>query len=243
MTEHAVGTREQWLVERVELLEQEKELTRRSDELARQRRELPWVRIDEQYEFDTDDGRKTLSELFDGRSQLLVYHFMHGPNTPEGCVGCTFAADHFDGAVAHLANHYVTFLCASRSPLETLNAYKRRMGWSFPRVSSAGGDFNRDFSAFTEEDRRDGTGFNFDSPGGASVNVVHDEELMALSAFALEDGLVYHTYSFETGEGTKTLAQLFKVVRSCSSTTSCSAPTGTRAARAARCLRTASTGR
>ena len=195
MTDHAVGTREQWLAARIELLEQEKELTRRSDELARRRRALPWVRVEKEYEFDTNDGARTLSELFAGRSQLLVYHFMHGPNTPQGCEGCTFAADHFDGAVTHLANHDVTFLCASRSPLETLNAYKRRMGWSFPWVSSAGSDFNRDFGAFTEEGRRSGTGFNFGSPGGAAVDVVHDEELMALSAFALDEGVVYHTYA------------------------------------------------
>jgi predicted dithiol-disulfide oxidoreductase (DUF899 family) len=189
------GTREEWLAERVELLEQEKELTRRSDELAKKRRELPWVRIDKEYAFQTDEGTKTLAELFDGRSQLLVYHFMHGPNTPEGCEGCTFAADNFAGAVPHLAAHDVTFLCASRSPLETLQAYKRRMGWSFPWVSSEGSDFNRDFGAFTEGDRRNGTGFNFGSPGGAGVDVIHNEELMALSAFALKDGVVYHTYS------------------------------------------------
>jgi predicted dithiol-disulfide oxidoreductase (DUF899 family) len=190
-----VGTREEWLAARVELLEQEKELTRRSDELAQKRRELPWVRIDKEYSFQTDEGTKTLAELFDGRSQLIVYHFMHGPNTPEGCPGCTFAADNFDGAVAHLAAHDVTFLCASRSPLETLQAYKRRMGWSFPWVSSEGSDFNRDFSAFNEEDRRNGTGFNFGTPRRADLNVLHDEELMALSAFALEDGVVYHTYT------------------------------------------------
>jgi predicted dithiol-disulfide oxidoreductase (DUF899 family) len=189
------GTREEWLAARIELLEQEKELTRRNDELAKKRRELPWVRVDKEYSFQTDEGRKTLADLFDGRSQLLVYHFMHGPNTPEGCEGCTFAADNFAGAVPHLAAHDVTFLCASRSPLQTLQAYKRRMGWSFPWVSSEGSDFNRDFSAFTEEDRRTGTGFNFGSPGGASVDVIHDEELMALSAFALKDGVVYHTYS------------------------------------------------
>lgn len=195
-----VGTREEWLAARVELLEREKELTRRSDELAARRRELPWVAIDKEYVFQTDQGAKTLAELFDGRSQLIVYHFMHGPNTPEGCVGCTFAADNFAGAVEHLAAHDVTFLCASRSPLETLQAYKRRMGWSFPWVSSEGSDFNRDFGAFTEEDRRNGTGFNFGSPGGARVDVIHDEELMALSAFALKDGVVYHTYSaFDRG--------------------------------------------
>jgi predicted dithiol-disulfide oxidoreductase (DUF899 family) len=189
------GTREAWLATRVELLEQEKELTRRSDELAKKRRELPWVRIDKEYAFQTDEGTKALADLFDGRSQLLVYHFMHGPNTPEGCEGCTFAADNFAGAVPHLAAQDVTFLCASRSPLETLQAYKRRMGWSFPWVSSEGSDFNRDFGAFTEEDRRNGTGFNFGSPGGASVDVIHDDELMALSAFSLKDGVVYHTYS------------------------------------------------
>ena len=195
MTKHHVTTREEWLAARIELLEQEKELTRRSDEVAARRRDLPWVRVEKRYAFATNDGVKTLGELFDGRSQLLVYHFMHGPLTPEGCVGCTFAADHFDGAVAHLAHHDVTFLCASRSPLDTLNAYRRRMGWSFPWVSSAGNDFNRDFSAFNEEDRVNGTGYNFGSPGAAGVNVVRDMELMALSAFALEDGVVYHTYS------------------------------------------------
>jgi predicted dithiol-disulfide oxidoreductase (DUF899 family) len=194
MNEHEVGTREQWLEARLELLQREKELTRQSDELARQRRALPWVRVDKQYSFETNEGPRTLAELFDGRSQLIVYHFMHGPNTPEGCPGCTFAANHFDGAVVHLNHRDVTFLCASRSPLETLNAYKRRMGWSFPWVSSGGSDFNRDFGAFTEEDRRNGTGFNFGTPRRANLSL-NDDELMALSAFALEDGVVYHTYS------------------------------------------------
>src|SRR5687767_3049603 len=126
MTEHKVGTREEWLVARKGLLEREKELTRRSDELARERRELPWVPVEKEYRFETNDGTKTLAELFDGRSQLIIYHFMHGPNTPEGCPGCTFFANHLDGAVVHLNHRDVTFLCASRSPLETLNAYKRR---------------------------------------------------------------------------------------------------------------------
>ncbi len=195
MTEHKIGTREEWLVARKELLQQEKELTRRSDELARQRRELPWVPVKKEYNFETNEGTRTLAELFDGRSQLVVYHFMHGPNTPEGCPGCTFAADHFDGAVVHLNHRDVTFLCASRSPLETLNAYKRRMGWSFPWVSSEGSDFNLDFGLFTAEQRRTGTGFNFGSPRRANINVLRDQELMALSAFALEGGVVYHTYS------------------------------------------------
>jgi predicted dithiol-disulfide oxidoreductase (DUF899 family) len=194
MTEHKAGTREEWLAARKELLEREKELTRRSDELARERRALPWVPVEKEYRFETNDGTKTLAELFDGRSQLIVYHFMHGPNTPEGCRGCTFAADHFDGAVVHLNHRDATFLCASRSPLETLNAYKRRMGWSFPWVSSGGTDFNLDFSLFTEEERRTGAGFNFGTPRRANINF-NDEELMALSAFALEDGVVYHTYS------------------------------------------------
>jgi predicted dithiol-disulfide oxidoreductase (DUF899 family) len=189
-----VGTREQWLAARKELLEREKELTRRSDELARERQELPWVPVEKEYRFETNDGTKTLAELFDGRSQLIVYHFMHGPQTPEGCPGCTFAANHFDGAVVHLNHRDVTFLCASRSPLETLNAYKRRMGWSFPWVSSGGTDFNLDFSLFTEEERRTGAGYNFGTPKRANINL-NDEELMALSAFALEDGVVYHTYS------------------------------------------------
>jgi predicted dithiol-disulfide oxidoreductase (DUF899 family) len=193
MTEHTVGTREEWLAARIELLEQEKELTRRSDELAQRRQALPWVRIDKEYEFETNEGTKTLAELFDGRSQLIVYHFMHGPNTPEGCEGCTFATDSFNGSVAHLNAHDVTFVCASRSPLETLNAYGQRMGWSIPWVSSGGTDFNRDFSAFTEEDRRNGI-VNF-GLGRAGVDVVNDQELMALSAFALADGVVYHTYS------------------------------------------------
>jgi predicted dithiol-disulfide oxidoreductase (DUF899 family) len=188
MTTHRTGTREEWLAARVELLEREKELTRRSDELARRRRELPWVPVDKEYSFETNEGTKTLAELFGGRSQLIVYHFMHGPNTPDGCQGCTYAADNFAGAFVHLDQHDVRFVCASRSPLATLDAYKRRMGWTFPWVSSEGGDFNLDF-AFLRD------GFNFGSAGGADVDVVHDAELMALSAFALEDGVVYHAYS------------------------------------------------
>ena len=148
-----------------------------------------------------DEGTRTLAELFDGRSQLIVYHFMHGPNTPEGCLGCTFATDSFDGSVPHLNAHDVTFVLASRSPLETLNAYKRRMGWSIPWVSSGGTDFNRDFSAWTEEDRRNGTGSNFGSPGGAWVDVVNDQELMGLSATrARPRGGPVATTSTMTGE-------------------------------------------
>jgi predicted dithiol-disulfide oxidoreductase (DUF899 family) len=133
MTKHRAGTREEWLAARLELLEREKELTRSSDELARQRQQLPWVQIDKEYSFETDEGTKSLAELFDGRSQLLVFHFMFGPQDTEGCPGCSFMADHVDGAVVHLEHHDVTFLAASREPLEKLNAYKRRMGWSLPR--------------------------------------------------------------------------------------------------------------
>jgi predicted dithiol-disulfide oxidoreductase (DUF899 family) len=194
VTKHTVGTREEWLAARVDLLEREKELTRCSDELARQRQELPWVRIDEEYTFETDEGTKTLPELFGGRSQLLVFHFMFGPEDTEGCPGCSFMADHVDGAVIHLEQRDAAFVAASRGPLEKLDAYKRRMGWGFPWVSSLGSDFNVDFAVFTEEERRTGTGFNFGSTRRADLNVRRDE-LHGLSSFALEDGVLYHTYS------------------------------------------------
>jgi predicted dithiol-disulfide oxidoreductase (DUF899 family) len=194
VTDHEVGTREEWLAARVELLEREKELTRRSDKLARQRRELPWVRVDREYAFETDEGTKSLAELFDGRSQLLVFHLMFGPDDEAACPGCSFMADHVDGAVLHLNHHDVTFLAVSSAPLEKLNAYKRRMGWRIPWVSLAGSDFNLDFSLFTEEQRQTGTGYNFGTPRRANLNL-EDTELHGLSAFALEDGVVYHTYS------------------------------------------------
>ena len=196
---HRIGTREEWLAARTRLLEREKELIRLSDELARQRLELPWVQVDKDYRFDTDEGTKTLAELFDGRSQLVVYHLMYGPDDEAACLGCSFASDQWDGAVIHLNQHDVTFLCASRAPLEKLQAYKRRMGWKFPWVSSYGSDFNLDFGLFTEEQRRTGAGFNFGSPRRADLRIApaapDGDELMALSAFALEDGVVYHTYS------------------------------------------------
>jgi predicted dithiol-disulfide oxidoreductase (DUF899 family) len=198
MTEHRIGTREEWLAARKELLEREKELTRGSDELARQRRELPWVPVEQEYSFETDDGTMTLAELFDGRSQLLVYHFMFGPSVegwPEtGCPGCSYTADSLDGAAVHLPHHDVTFVAVSRAPLERLNAYKRRMGWSFPWVSYGDGDFNLDFSVFTAEERRTGKGFNFGTAEHADIDV-RETELHGLSAFAREDGVVYHTYS------------------------------------------------
>ncbi|MGH3524286.1 MAG: DUF899 domain-containing protein [Mycobacterium sp.] len=145
MTTHPVGTREQHLRARLELLDAEKELTRRGDELAARRRQLPWVRVDETYRFDTDEGDKTLAELFDGRSQLLVYHFMFGPDWTEGCPVCSFWADNFNGGALHLNQRDVTFTCVSRAPLERIDAYKRRRGWSFPWVSSLHSDFNHDF--------------------------------------------------------------------------------------------------
>jgi predicted dithiol-disulfide oxidoreductase (DUF899 family) len=194
MAKHRVGTREEWLVGRVKLLEREKELTRRSDALARERRELPWVRVEKEYEFETGEGPKTLSELFEGRSQLLVFHFMFGPQDTEGCPGCSFMADTVDGAVVHLEHRDVTFLAVSRARLEKLEAYKRRMGWSLPWASSHDSDFNLDFAVFTERQRRDGSGFNFGSTRRADLDVRRDE-LHGLSSFVLEDGIVYHTYS------------------------------------------------
>ena len=191
---HTKGSREEWLAARVELLEREKELTRRSDELARQRRDLPWVRIEKEYDFDTEEGTRTLAELFGGRSQLVVYHLMFGPDDELACAGCSFTADGLAGAVPHLKHHGVTFVAISRGRLEQLEPYKERMGWTFPWVSSFGTDFNLDFSVFTEEERRTGQGFNFGSAHREDLNV-REMELHGLSAFALEDGVVYHTYS------------------------------------------------
>jgi predicted dithiol-disulfide oxidoreductase (DUF899 family) len=204
MHEHQVGTREDWLAARTQLLEREKELTRLSDELARQRRELSWVPVEKEYRFETDEGSKTLAELFDGRSQLLVYHLMYGPDDDAACPGCSFYVDHLGDSLIHLNQHDVTFVCASRAPLAKLQAYKRRMGWTFPWVSSYGSDFNIDFTLFTEEQRRTGTGYNFGAPRRAGLRIApaapDGDEPMALSAFALEDGVVYHTYScFDRG--------------------------------------------
>jgi predicted dithiol-disulfide oxidoreductase (DUF899 family) len=199
MAEHKTGTREEWLAARKELLDREKELTRFSDELARQRQELPWVRIDEEYGFDSDEGTKSLAELFDGRSQLLVFHFMLGPDDEAGCPGCSWMADHVDPAVIHLNHRDVTFVAVSRAPLEKIQAYKSRMGWSLPWVSCFGTDFNIDLSLFTEEQKRTGTGYNFGTPRRAGLQLAptdpNGDELHGLSAFALENGVVYHTYS------------------------------------------------
>src|ERR1700736_1104502 len=157
MTIHEIGTREQWLKARLALLEAEKELTRRSDELARRRQELPWVRIDREYRFETDEGSASLKDLFKGRSQLLVYHFMFGPDYTAGCPSCSMIADEFDGFAVHLASHDVMLWAVSRAPLAKLQAYQQRMGWTFPWASSLGSDFNLDFNvSFTEEQQRAG---------------------------------------------------------------------------------------
>jgi predicted dithiol-disulfide oxidoreductase (DUF899 family) len=215
MTSYRTGTREQWLAARLELLEAEKELTRRSDELARRRRELPWVRIDKQYRFNTDEGTASLADLFGGRSQLLIYHFMFGPDYTAGCPSCSAIADGFDGSVVHLANHDVTLCAVSRAPLPKLQAYKQRMGWSFPWASSSGSDFNFDFGvAHSKQEWEAGTvRYNFgeqdlrpaadqeSSLDTFSTSIVgtdwetYRREGPGVSAFALQDGVVYHTYS------------------------------------------------
>src|SRR5919206_1348776 len=160
---HKIATREEWLAARLELLKAEKELTRRSDELAQWRQKLPWVRVDKQYHFETDDGTASLADLFRGNSQLLVYHFMLGPEYKAGCPSCSAIADGFDGFVVHLAHHDVTLTAVSRAPLANIQAFKRRMGWSFPWASSYESDFNYDFGVgFTEEQQRQGVAeYNF----------------------------------------------------------------------------------
>ncbi|WP_454853540.1 DUF899 domain-containing protein [Rhizobium binxianense] len=225
MTAHATGTRQEWLRARLDLLSDEKELTRRSDALAARRQELPWVRIDKAYRFETDEGDASLADLFKGRSQLLVYHFMFGPDYAAGCPSCSSIADGFNGIVVHLENHDVSFTAVSRAPLPKLQAYRQRMGWSFPWVSSFGSDFNGDFSVwFSEEQQRDGIEYNYhrepplagpargqtvqewnlegsDSPiaqiaasTGTDI-ATYTRDRPGVSAFVLEDGTVYHTYS------------------------------------------------
>ncbi len=234
MTKHLTGTREEWLAARLELLRAEKELTRRSDELARRRQELPWVRIDKEYRFATDAGSVSLADLFRGRSQLIVYHFMFGPDYTAGCPSCSAIADGFNGFAIHLASHDVMLWAVSRAPLAKLQAYQRRMGWTFPWASSFGSDFNFDFNVqFTEEQQREGgIEYNYrreppwqvpegskepapeDLLGGATLRegggegpvakiaattgtdvATYTRERPGMSAFALEDGVVYHTYS------------------------------------------------
>jgi predicted dithiol-disulfide oxidoreductase (DUF899 family) len=226
MTTRRTETREERLAARLELLKAEKELTRRSDELARRRQELPRVRIDKAYRFETDEGSASLADLFRGRSQLLVYHFMFGPDYTAGCPSCSAIADGFDGFVVHLANHDVTLLAVSRAPLAKLQAFKRRMGWTFPWASSHGSDFNFDFNvSITEEQQREG-GYEYNSRPGTARQpprgegpvaeipsrstpdgpttfaamsgtdaATYTRERPGMSAFVLEDGVVYHTYS------------------------------------------------
>jgi predicted dithiol-disulfide oxidoreductase (DUF899 family) len=190
MTEHKVGTREEWLEARLELLEAEKELTRRSDELARRRQELPWVPVEKDYRFDTNEGTVTLGDLFGGRSQLLVYHFMF-----PGCPSCSSMADGFDGFVVHLEHHDVAFTCVSRYRVDELTAFKERMEWSFPWVSSQGSDFNFDFGvSFTDEQIANGAEYNFTTFPPADPDDFPND-FPGMSAFALEAGVVYHTYS------------------------------------------------
>jgi predicted dithiol-disulfide oxidoreductase (DUF899 family) len=197
-----IGTREEYQAARDELLKREKELTRANDELAKQRSELPWVAIEKEYTFDTGTGAKTLAELFDGRPQLMIYHFMFGPAYTAGCPVCSSGADTFDGAVPHLNARGVTFLCVSRAPLQTLQGYKQRMGWSFPWVSAAGTDFNRDFGAtHTEEELKPflESGQLGPVPGLAEDCGTDPAGYLAegpvLSVFAFADGVVYQTYS------------------------------------------------
>ena len=169
LSDHPTGTREEWLSARVELLADEKEHTRRGDELARQRQELPWVPVDREYTFDTDEGTASLADLFRGRSQLIVYHFMLGPEYKAGCPSCSAIADGFDGFVVHLANHDVTLMAVSHAPLTKIQPYKRRMGWTFPWASSVGGEFNFDFNvSFTEAQQREGKiEYNYERGGHA----------------------------------------------------------------------------
>ena len=191
MLNHPVASREEWLEARKALLVQEKEETRLRDRNAAARLALPWVQVDKTYGFDTPTGRKTLAELFDGRSQLMVYHFMLPPEWEAGCPGCSFLADHFDGTLPHLNHHDVTLIAVSRAPLEKIGAYRTRMGWKFPWVSSAGSDFNYDFGvSFTPEMIEAGAIYNFEPVQGQAG------ESPGLSAFYKdENGQVFHTYS------------------------------------------------
>ena len=231
MTTHKTGTREDWVAARLELLDAEKALTRRGDELARQRQELPWVRIDKAYRFETEKGNASLSDLFRGRSQLLIYHFMFGPDYTAGCPACSAIADGFNGFAVHLANHDVMLWAVSRAPFAKLQAYRQRMGWTFPWASSFGSDFNGDFNVWFSEQQQGEGGIEYNyqrearapshgtekrehdvpsgdipsrtTPDGATLfasmsgtdKATYTRERPGMSAFALEDGVIYHTYS------------------------------------------------
>jgi predicted dithiol-disulfide oxidoreductase (DUF899 family) len=215
MTAHTTATREEWLAARLDLLAAEKELTRRSDELAQRRQALPWVRVDKAYRFDTDEGGASLADLFRGRSQLMVYHFMFGPDYKAGCPSCSMIADGFNSFEVHLANHDVALWAVSRAPLAKLQAFRKRMGWTFPWASSLAGDFNFDFNvSITEEQQRKGdveynyrvgghpiAAASFPEPvhrfaamcGTDAPTYVRDRP--GMSTFVQEDGVIYHTYS------------------------------------------------
>jgi predicted dithiol-disulfide oxidoreductase (DUF899 family) len=215
MTTHITATRDKWLEARLDLLAAEKDLTRRSDEIAQLRQRLPWVRVDKAYTFDTEAGSKTLKDLFDGRSQLLVYHFMFGPDYKAGCASCSAIADGFNGIFVHLDNHDVAFTAVSRAPLAKLQAFKQRMGWTFPWASSVGGRFNYDFNVSITEDQQRRGGFEYNYARGTHAMdaktvppvvvenaamagadpVAYVRERPGMSAFVLENGVVYHTYS------------------------------------------------
>ena len=215
MTTHKTGTREEWLAARLDLLKAEKELTRLGDKLAQQRQELPWVRVEKDYYFATEAGRVSLADLFQGRSQLLVYHFMYGPDYKAGCPSCSSIADGFNGIAAHLAHHDVTLMAISRAPLAKLQAYKQRMSWTFPWVSSDEGDFNFDFNvSFTKEQQRAGKiEYNYECCGHAmdiapapqpvvdfaatcgTDAPTYSRDRPGMSAFVMQDGVIYHTYS------------------------------------------------
>lgn len=213
MEKHKIGTREEWLKKRLELLDEEKALTKKSDELAKKRQELPWVKISKDYRFETEEGIVTLAELFKGRSQLLVYHFMFGPDYTAGCPSCSSIADGFNGIAVHLANHDVMLTAVSLAPLAKLQAYKKRMGWTFPWASSQGSAFNYDFIvSITEEQQQRGViEYNYRKE---EIDMGNNHEVMAdiaamsgtdvptfmrerpgMSAFVLDNGAVYHTYS------------------------------------------------
>ena len=218
MIDHKIGTREEWLAARLQLLDEEKELTRRGDELVRQRQDLPWVRVDKDYRFETNEGSSSLAELFKGRSQLIVYHFMFGPDYKAGCPSCSAMADGFNGITEHLAHHDVMLWAVSRAPLAKLQAFEQRMSWSFPWASSFGSDFNYDYAvAFTQEQRREGIEYNFRqqaaptpdrlsgkaAPAGVATMAAmtgvdvptYAREAPGMSAFVRDGSGVYHTYS------------------------------------------------
>jgi predicted dithiol-disulfide oxidoreductase (DUF899 family) len=222
MTDHKVVSREEWAAAREELLAREKEHTRLGDELAGQRRELPWVRVEKEYRFETDDGTRTLAELFDGRGQLLVYHFMFGPSYEAGCPTCSSMADTVDGVLPHLNARDATMLFVSQAPLEKLQAYKRRMGWSFPWVSSARTDFNFDLGFSSSEEQTRGAiapmleagmppivAHNASSTGTDIVGYL--TELFGFSAFVLDDGAVYQSYA-TTGRGVEFLMGYYGIL-------------------------------